>query len=251
MEEKKTVVIGNGWAALASLYFLLEEEGSICWVPGTSAQKEMPLSTLTDGEGARVWEQIAARLENLPSPPEEGFFVKEFKNKTWRECTPFEEGSLDERFFGRSLLKFSIPLNEIERKLRDYLIHPDHRFRIERKLGVPIQGFCGLLERSQDLGVILGSGELIKCSRIVYADRWFELPLLDGLPKPLSFLRKREPLGALQATFIHEKKIKRVESQNYLSVLSREKDQGKRANFFWILLSRRSAKYLDFLSDSK
>jgi hypothetical protein len=58
--------------------------------------------------------------------------------------------------------------------------------------------------REKVVAVILGSGEEIECERVIYADRWKSVPEIQGLPKGLAFLRKRDPMGVLQAIFTHE-----------------------------------------------
>ena len=55
--------------------------------------------------------------------------------------------------------------------------------------------------------VILGSGEEIVCSNIIYADRWDVLPRYQGLPKNLPFIRGRAPASVLQAIFGHEEPV--------------------------------------------
>jgi hypothetical protein len=48
---------------------------------------------------------------------------------------------------------------------------------------------------------------VLRFDAILYADRWSLLPTLEGLPKPISFLRGRNACGVLQATYHYEKAL--------------------------------------------
>ena len=53
----------------------------------------------------------------------------------------------------------------------------------------------------------LASGEELACENILFADQWASIPALQGLPKNLAFIRRREPASILEATFTHAQPI--------------------------------------------
>ena len=206
-EIQKTVVIGDGWAALGAAAFLAKSGSEVCWITGTGARAFAPLPSIENGPGVGVWSQLAARFELELDEPETGCFLREFRNRSFRHPawakapTPGARQEVrdellwspETRFAGVFEARFSVDLIQIEEKIRLELASLPN---ITRLGGVPVTGF-------DDENVILGSGEKIKCDRVIYADRWSVLSGLDGLPKALPFNRNREPLGVLQAIFTH------------------------------------------------
>lgn len=76
---------------------------------------------------------------------------------------------------------------------------------VTRVHSIPVNGFK--VEKGCVTGLLLGSGEEIACDRVIYADRWNGLLGMEGFPKTAPFIRKREPMGVLQATFVHHKPV--------------------------------------------
>jgi hypothetical protein len=83
-----------------------------------------------------------------------------------------------------------------------------------------VQGFA--IENGAVTAVILGSGERIACSRVIYADRWSALPGMQGMPKPLSFLRRLDPMAALQVAFRHEPAVGAGLLEGFFGPIQRE-----------------------------
>jgi hypothetical protein len=107
----------------------------------------------------------------------------------------------------------------VEEKLREVLLthgYP-HLKRIE---AVPVSEF----KRTEDKleGVLLASGELIECDHVIYADRWSQLHTLSGIPKPIDFLRNREPIGVLQASFVHRVPLAEGIQESFFATMHKE-----------------------------
>lgn len=230
-----TVVIGDGWSALAAIGFL-SDSARIHWIPGTGSRVIPPLPGMearSEIQGLAAWQELAKRFGVECGSSQTGSFLREFKNKAFREPawsrgpdaesrasivqeTLWEgEHSLVPLFEGR----FLITLAEIESRIRE-AVSQLPADRVIRMDGVPVTGFR--IEDRQVRAVILGSGEEIVADRVIYADRWSEVPKLHGLPKGLGLLRKREPVGVLQATFSHHSPLAIGVQEGFFAVLHRE-----------------------------
>jgi hypothetical protein len=231
----RKVIIGEGWAALASLVAALEkrDEGdSLFWVPGSGGRV---LSTTPSVEG----EAAAAALEHmavvlgvdLGERVAGVSFLREFRNKSFREpvwnkgadATAQRERRTAELWKAENALmpvseiRWSRSLVEIEEEFRAKLMaHP----AIQRREGVPIEGFEMVDGRA--VAVLFGSGEKLEADEFVYADRWSRLPGLSGLPKPLSWNRSREPMGVLQVVFTHQESIRPEVNEAFFTTMNRD-----------------------------
>lgn len=225
MNETHThwIVAGDGWSALGAVGYALlhSKESRVIWITGTGSRLLPALSTLDASEahsGVAVWADLARRFQIDAGSLENGSFLREFRNKVFREpvwnkaptsgdresvmaevlWAPERTltGSIEERFSNKTLA-------EVEEALRSVIL--SHSERVRRIEGNPIESFeisHGVLQ-----AVLLGSGERIEGARLIFADRWSSLPAIQGLPKPLPFLRKRDLAGAVQVVFTHREPV--------------------------------------------
>lgn len=236
MTEKPVVVIGNGWSALGSVGLLAHEGRPVCWIPGTAARMLSPLPTLdaTEGDrGAEGWRLLASSLGVDCGEIETGSFLREFRNKSFREPvwtkapTPVDRAEVrdenlwaPERAFAPAFEgRFVATLGEIEEAIRARLVDASHP-GVRRLEGVPVNGFR--IHSGQVEAVILGSGAEVECSEVIYADRWSGLGALCGLPKTLAFSKGRRPVGILQALLTHEQPVARGLQEGFFGPLHRE-----------------------------
>jgi hypothetical protein len=224
--ERRTIVIGDGWAAVAAAGFLAGAGRSVTWIAGTGSRLIAPLPSLESGPGVAVWKSLADRLEVPCGEPVSGSYVREFRNKAFREPAwqqaPTPEArreTRDEllwapeaRFAGAFEARFDLPLDELAQAVRERVLALPGITRIE---GLPVKK----IETGQ---VTLGSGETHAAELILYADRWSALPGVDGLPRPLPFLRGRDPVGALQATFTHAVPVGAGLAEGFVSAMHKE-----------------------------
>ncbi len=215
-EKRTTAVIGDGWAALGAAGLLAQAGNDVVWITASGARCVPPLPTLEAGPGVAIWAQLATRLGIPLGDAETGSFLREFRNKAFREPawtkapTPGDRRNVrDEMLWEaeRSIApafeaRFESDAGELEALIRAAVHALPGIRRIE---GVPLKGFQ--FENGKIKAVVLGSGEAVPADRVIYADRWPLLAGLEGLPKGLPFLRKREPSGLLQATFAHRAPI--------------------------------------------
>lgn len=239
------VVIGEGWAALGAVGFLCGSGVSVVWLSGTGARMAPALPSLDSRHGNRgveAWRRLAALCSEESESGEgmesrSGVFLREFRNKAFREPTWMNQKGKDPETLDRVEglrerlwegewnlapafeARFDDSIEEIEAKVRAYLL--DGKFPgLQRREGIPVVGFE--TEKGRIHAVVLGSGEKIRCERVIYADRWSELPLLKGLPKGMAFLRKHHPMGILQATFEHEVPVGAGLQEGFFGALHRE-----------------------------
>lgn len=212
----KIIVIGDGWAALGAAGFASQLGHEITWIKNTGARIAAPLLGLEGGAdaspGADSWVSLAQAVGIEPGPLTSGCFVREFRNKSFRmpawsqaptpemaaevrkEIVAPIEAPLGSVFEAR----FEQPLSQVEESIRARVLSHPLVTRIEAD---PVAGFK--IEDSKVTAVILGSGTEIACDHAIFADRWSALPGLGGLPKVIPFLRHRDAVGVLQATFEH------------------------------------------------
>ena len=211
-------VLGDGASALASVSAYAAAGWYVTWIAGGGARVLSPLPTLNQGEGALALCWLARKLGIEVSIPHRGSFLREFRNKSFREPAWMKSGDITER---AAEIKDGVwipearfmPLEEvrlgdksladIELELRARVLEMSNVVRYE---GMPVEGLLQESE-SQRWSVRFGSGEKIQADRVIYADRWSKLAGLEGLPKPVPFARGRNPSGLLQAVFRHNRPV--------------------------------------------
>jgi len=230
------VVIGNGWAALASVGFLVSSGSKVIWIQGTGSHAYPPLPTLESGKPANAWRILFEKLGLPLDEPQEGFFLREFRHKSFmrpvwlKSATPetrvqaLEESMWlpETRFIPILETHFGKTTAEMEDSLRLLLNHNPNICVIS---GFPVTGFEPSHE-SEPFRVILGSGEKIPAMRVIYGDRWSSAVGMKGLQKSSQLTRNKEPVGILQAVFNHSKCLQNSELESsYFGVA--HKDSGE------------------------
>lgn len=231
MSESKTVIIGDGWAALGAVGYLAQAGAPVKWITASGARMVCPLPSLELGAGVSAWEELSRRLGVDFGSLHTGSFLREFRNKGFREPawtrspTPEMRAETrneilwdpETRFVGPFEARFDLSLADLEEAIRKAVSELPGIERIE---GNPVESV--VIEGGELRAIVLGSGERVECSRVLYADRWSLLPEIAGLPKPLSFFRGREPMGVLQATFTHGVPVGAGLMEGFFGVLHKE-----------------------------
>jgi hypothetical protein len=228
---------------MGAVGFLVAHGVDVYWLVGSGARVFAPTYSLNAAEGAEVWRTLATTYHIPLDEPESGVFLKEFRNKAFRDPLWMKSPLLEERLWGiqeglwepeqrfvsPQALRFSVSVHEMDEHIRKALIHGQFQ-NLKRVSGVPLQGVT--VENQRVSGVILGSGEKVPGRHLIYADRWGLLPGMEGLPRPLPFLRKREAVGVLQVSFRHHPGLQVGISQTFYAPMNREAgDQLER--HFW------------------
>ncbi len=231
----RKVIIGEGWAALASLVSALEKHAQgdlIFWVPGSGGRVLSATPSLEGEPAAASLEHMASVLGvDLGDRISGVSFLREFRNKSFREpvwnrdsdAEAQRERRLAELWKAENAL---MPVSEI-RWLRS-LVEIEEEFRarllahpaIQRREGIPVEGFE--MVDGHAIAVLFGSGEKLEADEFVYADRWSRLAGLSGLPKPLSWNRSREPMGVLQVIFTHHEAIRPEVHEAFFTTMNRD-----------------------------
>jgi hypothetical protein len=208
--DSPTVVIGDGWSALAAIRFLRTANQAVIWVQGSGARILAPLPSLAHGPGVAAWRKLAEVSGIEAGEEHSGCFLREFRNKAFREPLWTKTPTLPDRqdvlsetlwapertFTGAFETRFELTVEEIEAAVRAGLTD------VERVEGLPVESFK--TEGKRITAVVLGSGRAIECSQLIYADSWSLLSGIGGMPKGIPFARKREAVGVFQAVFQHE-----------------------------------------------
>lgn len=234
-KQPVVVIVGDGWSALGSAGFLAQAGVQVSWIAGSGARLIAPLPALEAGEGSSAWKALVQRLGIEAGELQSGSYLREFRNRAFREPTwvkaPTPESrreardevlwSPETRMSGVFEARFDLSLMEVEERIRAQLAEMPHIQRIE---GVPVQAIR--TEKPSESGtvltVILGNGTEIVCDQVIYADRWSTLIQIEGLPKNLGFLRQREPTSVLQAVFTHSVAIKPGVMEGFYAPVHRE-----------------------------
>ena len=226
--KTKNLIIGDGWAALGAAGFLAQSGQETIWLAGTGARLIPPLPSLEVGKGVAVWKALADRIGVETGEARRGSFIREFRNKSFREASWVKAPTPDTRievrdealwapearFAGAFEARFEMSLADLEERIRLLVLaHPNLK-RMEDSEIQEIKAFDAVSSQSSEkssassrVAVLLGSGDTIEAERVIFADRWSSLLTIQGLPKGLPFLRSRQPVGALQAMFTHEAPI--------------------------------------------
>ena len=232
----EAVVIGDGWGALATVGFLVQNlrekalitgtspEHGIVWVAGSGTHMLAALPGMETGPGVELWSRLARGFGIETGAAATGSYLREFRNKSFRSPawakapTPearkevIEESlwNAERRLVPLLETRFELTVNELEARIRAFVTGDSEesapwRALIRRIEGLPAAGFAA--EEGSVRSVTLASGEQINCSQVYYADRWADLPGMTGLPKDLAFIRRREPTSLLQAHFLHSQPV--------------------------------------------
>jgi hypothetical protein len=231
------LVIGDGWAALAAVALLAQAGRKIVWLAGSGTRLLAPLPTLEPGQGPALLAELGRRLGVEVGPWTEGMLLREFRNKSFRlpswkeprggdreECLWAPEQRVVPEPEGR----FEHTLVNLEEKVRAQVAELKN---VERGLGLEVSEFRAVDEWG-DVGVVLASGQELRSKRVIFADRWNLLPSVGGLPKPISILRGREPMGALQARFQHSVPMGVDRREGFFGPLQRESGEEFQRSFF-------------------
>lgn len=198
---------------------------------------DTPSSTGSAGsKGPDAWAALLRTLGIDAGDLQKGAFLREFRNKAFRppewERAPTPQARLaarDERLWApeRTIAplfeaRFTQSLGEVETLARERLMTAAERGRGLRRIeGIPISSIQvtgrGTLE-----SIRLGNNEVIRCDKLFYADRWGAISRIEGFPRALSFVRGREPVGVLQAIFIHEVPMAQGLQEGFFADLNRD-----------------------------
>ncbi|MBI2712815.1 MAG: hypothetical protein HYX41_08185 [Bdellovibrio sp.] len=220
--DKPKVVIGDGWAALAVVASLLPEN-PVCWISGSRTRISPALPGLSPGPAVERLKNLAARWDLDLGDSIEGDTLREYRGKAFKEPSwnsdPDSLWTPEKTWVHSSKARFSLALCEIEERLHSQILSRQG-LPLRRIEGLPVTSLGHTAQAEHR--VVLGSGEEILCSEIYYADRWSLLPSLEGLPRPLSFLRNRSWAGVLQANFVHKCPVGRGVAESFVAGLHRE-----------------------------
>jgi hypothetical protein len=249
-----TVVVGDGWSALGATAFLALSGKQVTWVSGTGSRLLSPLPILDsiletsesverDGEslhesvGAETWETLARGFGIDTGPLVHGTYLREFRNKAFREAawtkapTPETRREVRDELLGDAE-RVLVPLFE----KRFTLMTPfEIEERVRAKLGQKDDKMGELVRRIEEAplqeviatdgavsSVRLANGQVLQADQVIFADRWNQIGQLEGLPKGITFHRKREPVGVLQAEFEHEIPMAAGVQEGFFGTLHRE-----------------------------
>jgi len=240
-KTKPIVIIGDGWAALGLVAFLVRTQQHVCWIKGSGARMVAPLPSVEVGiEGGlalQAWYNLANSFGIACGLPKSGSFLREFRNKAFREpswtkaSTPADRMEVREeclwaperRISGAFEARFDLTLQDIEEQVRAQL-QSEHYPNLTRVDDLPVLSVS--INEGQVNSVTLGNGQVQECSYLVYADRWGSISEIQGWPAPLQKAigtnRKREPMSVIQATLTHSSPLALGVAEGFYSLLNKE-----------------------------
>ncbi len=243
-QSQRTIVIGEGLSAAAAVWGCLKQEIPVQWVSPSGVSAIPVLGTIEQGAGVEVALGLAEALGFQVGPATSGTFIREFRNKGFR-APPWakEQDPVERTAIGRAELwegecwlggfnevELGIPLSEIERRLLEEIAARSEGSPLWRVSGVPVESF--VIEGGRVTGVALGSGDVLACDHVIYADRFGALAKIQGVPKTTPWLRRRHPIGLLQAAFRHRRAWLQAAGQGFFTALHRESGE-ERERHVW------------------
>jgi hypothetical protein len=234
--QKPLIVVGDGWSALATVTSGVLSGQSVLWLTGSVSRILPPLpgfETAFGTGGVQAWANLASALGIEIGHERSGCFVREFKNKAFREPAWVKPSEIEARNQERQeslwdpernvapLMesRFDLTAAEIEMAIREKLAQKEFS-RLLRLEDIPLSAIR--IEDGKAQAIVLASGEEILCESLIYADHWSALAKIQGLPKALPFTRNREPHGLLQATFTHTSPIGVGVLEGFFGPMNRE-----------------------------
>ncbi len=208
-ENKSIVIVGDGWSALGLAGFLARTGEQVTWVSGSGSRIVSPLPGVETGfeeKGGLVWSRLAQEFSLDAGALTEGSFLREFRNKAFREPVWMKAPTPEDRREARNECLWSperifapvfearmkLSIAEIEALVREKLAEMPNVRRIE---GVPVQSIQSKDGKIES--VTLAYSEGISCERVFFADTWNVISQLKRMPKGPSFIRKLEHMGLL------------------------------------------------------
>ena len=253
--NEPVIVIGEGWSALAASGWLGAQGVAVKWISGTGSHLLAPVPFLEASPGVQAWAHLAAALGIETGESRKGSFLREFRNKGFREPlwtqapTPSDrEDVLNESLWEpeRRIAsvfeeKFEqVSLMDLEESIRTQVLALPNVTRIEGASVIEIQW-------DQNQGTLqLGSGEKITFQKLIFADRLSSLKEIRGLPKTLlssgigsgagfktaDFERKFKPYSALQLVLHHEPAVGvGIEEGFFLELIKDAGEEGQKHVF--------------------
>ncbi len=219
------MVVGNGWAALGLVGYLSLQSKMVLWVQGSGARLSPPLASLTRGIGARAFAVLAERLGITLGDLQIGTLLKVRRGKAFREPhwlrgdTREEQQALMQQglwgpeatVLGLESERYDLTAYELEEAMRAVLLRSGERLRVVEDNPLMAlkknEGAQGGVGSGRVWGLELGSGETFWGTQVFYADQLGLLAGLEGLPQALTLQVQREPMGALQAVFKHQRDL--------------------------------------------
>lgn len=222
-EIGQTVAVqGNGWSAVLLVASLLRRSDltAIEWIPGNAPRLAPVTPLLAAGEGPAFLTALADAWGISTGDSLRGSFLREFRNKAFRESTwsaaPTPEARaqvIEESLWGPEKnwaqafeARFADQdLAEIEEALRAALVQDStvEGTRLKIREGVAL----AKVAFGDSVALTLSDGAELAVDSLLFADRWSEIPRVAGFPRPLKFLQRREAVGIVQATFQHAQPI--------------------------------------------
>jgi len=226
------IVVGNGWAALGLVSFLIQARSSLLWLVGTGAEILSPLVSFEPQESLPLLKKLDQQWELNLGEPQEGAFLCSYSQHTFQDLASVPIPHLEEEncFAPFSGLRFSRSLSEVEDEWRKKVLKKVALLGIKRIENDPL---VQVHFENQSLRAIqLGSGQTFHAQHLFYADRWDMLSTIQSMPKKLNFFKQKKGFGGvLQACFEHQPQMLKDSREGFFIPLLKESKAEKQRYF--------------------
>ena len=244
--ELPVVIIGDGWSAVGAAAHYGAEGVALEWMTGAHPGQWAPLPAMEAGEGVSALQTLLEKLDLECGEPQTGVFLREFRNKAFREPSWSHAAEMDERrkirdkslssneqrFASLQEVRLDRSLTEVEQLLRQKISEMPHVSRTETGPLTEIRTTGEVRE------VVFASGEVKKFSRLIFCGHWWKLARVDGAPvglipsqgsgkelAPGEVTRKWECSAFLQIAFNHGRALGGGLNHGFFSALTRDSGQ--------------------------
>ena len=211
--QAEWAVLGDGWAALATVAQLVQKGKKVAWIAGSGGRAfaPLPLFHASSRSSLNYWKSLCESFDVEAGEVQEGFFVREYKKssfhspeKLFADEQKWKEQYWEvERFFlPREHIRLSKDLFSQETALRNKLVEHES---VMRREGVPVNKMIPPTDETNGFQLELASGETLHVSRLVHADRWKSFRSIEGLEgvKRENPRISSEGIGILQVYLSH------------------------------------------------
>jgi len=243
----KVAIIGDGLSAVACAAFLARRRVDLIWIQGTGSRMVYPISSISRGDAFTFLNRLASEFELDVGEETQGLFIREarnkaFRNPPWAETfdPDLRQSTIDESVTsGESRLiplfesRFEdLEIREIEDALRARVLEMPWVKRLE---GIPLLKVTG----DQSYELVLGnSADPVKVDALVYCDRLLGIKAIEGMPGLISGThlheigRKTKPCSVLQYLLKHRSPIASDMKESFCVPLQRESDEKEQKNIW-------------------
>jgi hypothetical protein len=230
------LVIGNSFAAVLAIASRVadlkshseEPARQIAWLPNTRSHLVPPFAGVHQEVSIQLIEGLARAFEIDLGAMHVGQFVREWRSKGFvdPDWSDVRESlwDLELPLAQEQSARWDMSLAEFDARLRSALATSTHVQILDHQMELASVHAVTPTEENgmSQLELKLGSGEVLFAQEAIFADRWSKLATIGGIPKVVSFMRKKKPVSVFQAYIEHSLPVSSDIRESFFIALHKE-----------------------------